>query len=102
MQCAPGATALPTSLRRRATYAILRYQGVLVADLLIRNIPADDLDLIDEQARQLGLSRTEYLRRRLHQIAHGGQGTVTVADFQRLADLLPDLTDPQVMDDAWS
>ena len=73
-----------------------------MADLLIHNIPADDLDLIDEQARQLGLSRTEYLRRRLHQIAHGGQGTVTVADFQRLADLLPDLTDPQVMDDAWS
>ncbi|MEJ7755849.1 MAG: ribbon-helix-helix domain-containing protein [Nocardioidaceae bacterium] len=36
-------------------------------DVLIRNFPAEDLALLDEHAARLGLSRTEFLRRQLHQ-----------------------------------
>ena len=34
-------------------------------DVLIRDVPAEDLARIDGHAARLGLSRTEYLRRRL-------------------------------------
>ena len=40
-------------------------------DVLIRNFPAEDLTLLDEQAARLGISRTEYLRRHLHREADG-------------------------------
>lgn len=71
-------------------------------DILIRNFPADDLALIDEQARRLGLSRTEFLRRQLHREARRTGTSVTPADLTNLAQLLPDLTDPEIMRDAWS
>lgn len=71
-------------------------------DILIRNFPGDDLALLDEQARRAGLSRTEYLRRRLHEQAHRDQAPVTAADLNALADLLPDLANSGVMRDAWS
>ena len=71
-------------------------------DILIRNFPADDLKLLDEQARRVGLSRTEYLRRQLHREARRSQSAVTVGDLSALSGLLPDLDDPQVMREAWS
>lgn len=71
-------------------------------DVLIRDVPADDLALLDEQARRVGLTRTEYLRRRLHEQARRTHGSVTSADLTALSRLLPDLADPDVMRDAWS
>lgn len=71
-------------------------------DILIRNLPGEDLALLDEQARRAGLSRTEYLRRRLHEQAHRAQAPVTASDLKTLARLLPDLADTDVMRDAWS
>lgn len=71
-------------------------------DIRIRNFPGEDLALLDEQARRVGLSRTEYLRRRLHEQAHRGRASVTAEDLNALADLLPDLADSEVMRDAWS
>ncbi|OLT23092.1 hypothetical protein BJF81_12005 [Ornithinimicrobium sp. CNJ-824] len=71
-------------------------------NILIRNFPNEDLALLDEQARRVGLSRTEYLRRRLHEQAHRDQAPVTAADLDALAELLPDLGDSEVMRDAWS
>lgn len=71
-------------------------------DILIRNFPSEDLSLLDEQARRVGLSRTEYLRRQLHQQARRTSATVTLEDLQSVAALLPDLTDEEVMKDAWS
>lgn len=71
-------------------------------DILIRNFPGEDLALLDEQARRAGLSRTEYLRRRLHEQAHRDQAPVTASDLNALAELLPDLADAEVMRDAWS
>lgn len=71
-------------------------------DVLIRNFPADDLALLDERARRLGLSRTEFLRRQLQREAHRRTEAVTVADLQEFSDSFQDLADGEVMRDAWS
>ncbi|MHB8274131.1 MAG: ribbon-helix-helix protein, CopG family, partial [Dermatophilaceae bacterium] len=41
------------------------------------NFPAEDLALLDQLAARLGISRTEYLRRRLQQEARRAVTTVT-------------------------
>jgi Ribbon-helix-helix protein, copG family len=80
----------------------MRYhQEATVSDLLIRDIPDDVVAAIDARAARLGLSRTEYLRRRLAQDAALGEGTVTVDDLERFADMFAGLVDPSVMDQAW-
>lgn len=71
-------------------------------DLLIRDVPADDLARIDAHAARLGLSRTEYLRRRLRQEAARPLGPVTVDDLRRFSSRFADLRDPEVMRSAWS
>lgn len=71
-------------------------------DLLIRDFPAEDLALLDDQAKRLGLSRTQYLRRQLHQTAQRLAAPVTTADLSAMADLIVDLDDPSVMEKAWS
>lgn len=71
-------------------------------DVLIRDVPAEDLARIDALAAQLKLSRTEYLRRRLHQDATRPSTPVTSADLQRFAARFSDLEDPEVMGRAWS
>jgi hypothetical protein len=73
-----------------------------VPDVLIRDVPADDLARIDAHAARLGLSRTEYLRRRLRQDAARPVGPVTVADLQRFSLRFVDLGDAEVMRGAWS
>ena len=72
-------------------------------DLLIRDFSADDLALLDGQAKRLGLSRAEYVRRQLHQTAQRIPETeVTVADLAQLAAVLGDLGDVSVMNAAWA
>ncbi len=71
-------------------------------DLLIRDFPAEDLELLDEQAKRLGLSRVEYLRRQLHQTARRLDSQVTVVELSALADLISDLGDESVMAQAWA
>lgn len=71
-------------------------------DVLIRNIPAADLERLDEQARHHGLSRTDFLRRQLHQQACRSLDSVAVSDLGAMSELLADLADPAVMDEAWS
>jgi len=56
---------------------------------------------LDARARRLGLSRGEYVRRRLHADARP-LVAVSVADLERLARDLPDLGDDAVMAGAWS
>jgi hypothetical protein len=70
-------------------------------DVLIRDVPAEDLARIDALAARLKISRTEYLRRRLHQAAHPSS-PVTAADLQQFASRFSDLEDPEVMRRAWS
>lgn len=73
-----------------------------MTDILIRNVPGDDVARIDEHAASLGLSRGDYLRRRIAQDARRRAAAVTVLDFERLADLGRDLRDDEVMRGAWS
>ena len=65
-------------------------------------MPAEDLARIDALAAQLRLSRTEYLRRRLHQDAIRPSTPVTAAHLQRFADRFSNLENPEVMRRAWS
>jgi hypothetical protein len=49
----------------------------------------------------LGLSRSEYVRRRLAQDAASVGAAVTTRDLARFADVFTDLNDPAVMSRAW-
>lgn len=69
-----------------------------MTDVLIRNLHAEDVARIDELAAQLGLSRNEYLRRRIEQDARRSRKHVTVADLGKFVDL----GDEEIMRDAWS
>ena len=72
-----------------------------MTDVLIRDIPDDVLTALDQLAARLGLSRTEYIRRRLAQDARAARITVVTGDWRRFADDYRDLGDPAVMDQAW-
>jgi hypothetical protein len=71
-------------------------------DILIRDVPAEDVARIDAHAARLGLSRTEYLRRRLHHDASRPSSPVTADDLRAFAERFGDLGDPEVMRRAWS
>jgi plasmid stability protein len=75
--------------------------GGLMSDVLIRDIPDDVLAALDVLAARLGVSRTEYIRRRLAQDARAARVAVTTEDFRRFADTCSDLTDAVVMKQAW-
>jgi hypothetical protein len=51
---------------------------------------------------RLGLSRSEYVRRRLAQDAATPGSPVSVADLARFASTFADLADPDVMSRAWT
>ena len=70
-----------------------------MADVLIRDIPEHVLAAIDVAARRLGLSRSEYLRRRL--TALSGEAAVTTDDLDRFNETFRDLADPDLMRRAW-
>lgn len=71
-------------------------------DILIRDVPAEDLARIDAHATRLGLSRSEYLRRRLHQEASRPHVAVVTEDLQQFAERFADLADAETMARAWS
>jgi len=72
-----------------------------VADVLIRDVPEAVLAAVDAHASRLGLSRVEYIRRRLAADAATTDAAVSAADLRSFADLAGDLDDPQVMGAAW-
>lgn len=71
-------------------------------DVLIRDLPPEDLARLDAHAARQGLSRSEYLRRRLHVDAARLDAPVSPADLQGFAARFADLADPEVMRRAWS
>lgn len=73
-----------------------------MSDILIRDVPDAVVAALDARAASLGLSRNEFLRRRITQEAKRGVSPVTVEDLQELASLTSDLSDPEVMAKAWS
>jgi hypothetical protein len=73
-----------------------------MTNILIRNVAEEDVARIDEQATRLGLSRNEYLRRRIVSEASRAPLTLERADLDRFAALSEDLLDEDVMRDAWA
>jgi hypothetical protein len=71
-----------------------------MTDMLIRDVPDDVIAALDAYARRLGLSRTEYVRRRLAQDASVSDAPVSTADLARFARAFGDLADPDVMSQA--
>ena len=82
---------------------IMRYHQEVIAmtDMLIRDVPDDVIAALDAHARRLGLSRTEYVRRRLAQDAAVSDSPVSTGDLARFAATFGDLADPDVMSQAW-
>jgi hypothetical protein len=76
-------------------------QEVPVTDMLIRDVPDEVIAALDVRASRLGLSRSEYVRRRLAQDAATPGTLVTEQDLSRFADVFADLADPDVMSRAW-
>jgi hypothetical protein len=72
-----------------------------MADVLIRDVPDEVIAALDAHAGRLGVSRSEYVRRRLAQDAEVSGSSVDVSDLVRLAELTADLGDPDVMARAW-
>jgi hypothetical protein len=77
------------------------HREVGVTDVLIRDVPDDVIAAVDANAGRLGLSRSEYVRRRLAQDAAPPGSKVSVADLARFAERFGDLADPDVMSRAW-
>jgi hypothetical protein len=74
---------------------------VEMTDILIRDVPEDVVAAVDAHAGRLGLSRSEYVRRRLAQDASRQDSPVSVEDLARFAVVFGDLADPDVMSQAW-
>lgn len=72
-----------------------------MTDMLIRDVPDDVVAALDAHAGRLGLSRSEYVRRRLAQDAQISVSPVSVSDLSRFAADFTDLADPDVMARAW-
>jgi hypothetical protein len=74
-----------------------------MADVLIRGLSDAAVARIDAAAASQGLSRQEYLRRRLEAERADGEsvGRLTIEDLRRAATAAADLDDPGVMDRAW-
>lgn len=74
-----------------------------MSDILIRDVAEPTVAEIDRRAREQGLSRAEYLRRRLDaEYRAGPAAALTSTDWQRLRSATVDLDDPDVMAKAWS
>jgi Ribbon-helix-helix protein, copG family len=67
----------------------------------IPDVPDDVVAALEARARRLGLSRSEYVRRRLAQEAAVADSPVSVGDLARFAETFSDLADPDVMSQAW-
>lgn len=71
-------------------------------DILIRGVSEEVVERIDAQAAALGLSRNEFLRRKLDTDTYSeSQARLTAADWKRSAATFSDLEDPVAMDAAW-
>jgi plasmid stability protein len=73
-----------------------------MTDMLIRDVPEEVVAALDAHAARLGLSRSEYVRRRLAQDAATPGSPVCVQDLARFAGTFADLADPDVMSRAWT
>ena len=73
-----------------------------MGDILIRGVPDSVVAALDEKARLVGLSRSEYVRRTLARESARSQAAVSVDDFRWLSETFADLGDSEVIGDAWT
>jgi hypothetical protein len=90
-----------TSLFEPAGISLDIEEVVGVPDVLIRDVPEAVLAEVDAHAARLGLSRVEYIRRRLAADAATSSAQVSPADLSKFAATFADLADNEVMDAAW-
>ena len=74
---------------------------VETTDTVNRGVPANVIVALDARAARLGLLRGEYVRRRLAQDAARGDSPVSMAHFARFAEIFGDLSDAEVLSQAW-
>ena len=79
----------------------IRWRWVPMADVLVRDIPDEVLAGVDAHAARLGLSRAQYIRRRLAADATVSSDGVSRDDLRTFSDTFADLADPEVMAAAW-
>lgn len=72
-----------------------------MSDFLVRDVPEDVLAAIDANAERLGLSRNEFVRRELAQVAQRSSAPVTIDDLDRFSATFAGLSDDRLMDQAW-
>ncbi len=72
-----------------------------MTDVLIRDVPPENLRRLDEMAAERGLTRNEFLRRHLVTLGWT-KGRVSMEDLERSMDAMADLGDEEIMRQAWS
>ena len=72
-----------------------------LADILIRGVPDEVVAAVEANARRVGLSRAEYIRRILEREQRDG-GRVSVDSLRRFSQTFRDLDDNELMRSAWS
>ncbi|MFT4217304.1 MAG: antitoxin [Micropruina sp.] len=73
-----------------------------MTNVLIRGLSDAAVERIDAEAFALGLSRNEFLRRKLEvATAASAEARLTADDWARSSTTFSDLADPDVMDAAW-
>jgi hypothetical protein len=72
-----------------------------MADVLIRDVPEAVLAGVDAHAARLGISRVEYIRRRLAADAATARAPVSIDDLRKFAQRFGDLVNAEVMGAAW-
>ena len=70
-------------------------------NILIRGLSDETIERIDAEARHLGLSRNEFLRRKLEHDKPREAVVLTQEHWKRSAEVFKDLGDPEVMAEAW-
>lgn len=65
-----------------------------MTDVLVRDVPDDVVAALEARAARLGLSRNDFLRRRLAM-------SVSREDVETFSATFTDLADPEVMRGAW-
>lgn len=89
-------------LRCRGDIAdIIRGEVVSMTNILVRGLTDRAVRRIDAEAKALGLSRNEYLRRKLESGTAEDNRPLAEEDWRNSAAVFADLGDPGVMDSAW-
>lgn len=71
-------------------------------DILIRGVSDAAVKRLDAEAAELGLSRNEYLRRKIEDtVEPEPRRKITAEDWARTARVHADLADEEVMREAW-